>query len=468
MRYLLCIIIFTFYTCTFWAQTAQNVKLLCNWHDTSGIRPHNSQYFNDVWGFVQNGKEYAVIGSTEGMHIIDVINCHEVAFYAGNSAGSHVIGRDCIVYRNYLYVVCDQGEESRLQIFDLTTLPDSLHLVYTTTSTEITRAHEIYVDSAKAKLYVCMHNYMDESSGIPVSMVKPLSVFSLVNPEHPTLLTHFEYSDLIHNVFVRNDTAYLSASLSGYVIADFSANSSYQILGVLPDYDYKGYNHSSSINSNGIGVMADETYGMPLKVINTKEANNIEVIATFSPRPGDSTCIPHNPYIFNEDYVLISHYLDGLQIYNISKPDSPYRTGYYDTYPGPDFKGFSGAWGCYPYLPSRRILVSDMQTGLYVLNADSALNISVKDTVINKSQFAIYPNPMVEKLTIAIPEKGEVQLVVSDVQGRIIFKQQMALGSASNQIVELQLPHNCPTGMYMVRIRAGKNVYVGKFIKEAK
>ncbi len=465
MRYLVCLIIFTIFTIAAPAQVAEKVSLLCNWKDTTGIRPHNAQYFNDVWGFVSNGKEYAAIGSSEGVHIIDVDNCNQVAFYAGNSAGSHIINRDHVVYRNYLYAICDQGPESRLQIFDVSTLPDSLHLVYTSSHTEITRAHDIYIDSAKAKLYVCIHSYTDESSGQPVDMFKPMSVFSLADPEHPTLLTHFEFPDLIHDVFVRNDTAYLSATLSGYAIADFSGNTSYQILGVLPDYDYKGYNHSSSINNSGIGVMADETFGMPLKVINTKEVNNIEVVATFSPRPGDTTCVPHNPFILNEDYVLVSHYHDGLQIYNISQPDSPYRVGYYDTYPDPDFKGYAGAWGCYPYLPSHRILVSDMQTGLYVLNADSALNLSVKDSVITKKPFSIYPNPATDKLTISLPETGDISLSVCDIQGRVILKQAISLGSVPNQGIELPLLRNCPMGMYVIHIIAGSNTYTGKFIK---
>ena len=465
MRHLLCIVILLFAAAGASAQGSEKVRLLCNWNDTTGIRPHNSQYYNDVWGFVLKGKEYAAIGSTEGVHIIDIDNCREVAFHKASFAGPDVIHRDYKVYKNYLYAVCDEGQESRLQIFDLNYLPDSLHQVYESTKYECVTAHNIFIDSAKAKLYFGIHKLFD-SFDTPLD--HRMSCYSLENPEHPTFLTAIYFDDFpqpIHDMYVRNDTAYCSGSNSGFLVADFSANTSYQILGVLPEYDYKGYNHSGWINNSGIGVMADETHNMPLKVIDTRNINNIEVVSTFSPNPTDTNCIPHNPFIFNEDYVLISYYMDGLQIYNISRPDSPYRTGYFDTYPAPSFKGYAGAWGCYPYLPSGRILVSDMQTGLYVFDADSALGIERKDTLITKQPFNIYPNPATDKLTISLPETGDISLSVCDIQGRVIIKQAISLGSVPNQGIELPLPRNCPTGMYIIHIIAGSNSYTGKFIK---
>lgn len=466
MRYRLFLIISLFFTTAVSAQVAEKVTLLCNWNDTTGIRPHNAQYFNDVWGFVHNGKEYAAIGSTEGVHIIDVNNCNEVAFHQATFSGPDVIHRDYKVYRNYLYAVCDEGQDSRLEIFDLSYLPDSLHRVYVSTQYECVTTHNLFIDSAKAKMYFGIHKASDSVGGL---IDNRMACFSLADPEHPTFLTAIgnnNFAQPIHDMYVRNDTAYCSGSNYGFLVADFSANTSVQVLGVLPDYDYKGYNHSSWINNSGIGVMADETHGMPLKVIDTRNINNIEVLANFMPSfIGDTFCIPHNPFILNEDYVLISYYMDGLQIYNISQPDSPYRTGYYDTYPAPSFRGFAGAWGCYPYLPSHRILVSDMQTGLYVFNADSALNLSVKDSVITKKPFNLYPNPATDKLTISLPETGDIALSVCDIQGRIILKQSISLGAVPNQGIELPLPRNCPMGMYFIHIIAGSNTYTGKFIK---
>jgi choice-of-anchor B domain-containing protein len=460
-------LLFLLSACAF-GQQSEQVSLLCNWNDTAGLSNRNGQYFNDVWGFTWNKKEYAAIGSTEGVHIIDVNNCKQVAFYKGTSAGRHVVHRDYKVYKNYLYAVCDEGSDSRLQIFDLKYLPDFLHEVYVSPKQEIVTVHNIFIDTAKAKLYCGINTYGQPGTNMPVT--EPMSVFSLEDPEHPVFLTHFQFPDYIHDVYVRNDTAYCSASLRGYVVADFSKDTSYDIIGILPSYDYKGYNHSSWINSKGIGVMADETHGMPMKVIDTREINNTEVRSYFMPRWLDSTCIPHNPYILNEDYVLISYYFDGLQIYNISNPDSPRRVGYYDTYPGNGVKGgFAGAWGCYPYLPSHRILVSDMQTGLYVLNADTALNLHIEqDTTVQPPvamTFSLYPNPVKDVLKISLPETGDVTAAVYDIQGKYLLKQTIYIDPASSHGFELTLPRNCPMGMYTVRVIAGRSSYTGKFIK---
>ena len=55
------------------AQTNENLELLYQWSEDSlvGSSAYNNTY-NEVWGFVMNNKEFAVIGSTAGTHIFDV------------------------------------------------------------------------------------------------------------------------------------------------------------------------------------------------------------------------------------------------------------------------------------------------------------------------------------------------------------------------------------------------------------
>ena len=413
MRPLLVLLLLSvFYTVR--AQNRDKVHLLCNWNDTTGLRPHFNQYYNDVWGFSWKGREYAAIGSTEGVHIVDVNNCRQVAFHEGSTAGEHVVHRDFKTYKNYLYAVCDEGDDSRLQIFDFSYLPDSIHQVYESIPEICVRAHNIFIDTITAKIYLCGRN----RSAYPDA----LNVYSLLKPEQLLYYGHFNdpfTAYYVHDVYVRNDTAYCSAGNQGYVIVSF-VHPLWQnnILGILPSYDYKGYNHSSWVNTRGIGVMADETAASPMKVIDVNDPSDIKVRSYFSPRPGDSTCMPHNPYILNDDYVLIAYYRDGLQIYNISNPDSPYRAGYYDESPGPEVAGFSGAWGCYPYLPSGRILISDMQTGLYVLDADSALNRLPKDEPPAEpaaTSFKIYPNPVIKDLQFSVPDTGTASAAICDI-----------------------------------------------------
>ena len=122
-------------TLTF-AQTFPSWQLspLYNWQDTT-LTP-SWQYdntYNEIWGVQINGVEIAIIGSTAGTHFFDVTDpasVSQVDFVAGAYTGSGVIHRDYHDYNGYLYAVCDEGNNSTLQILDMTNLPNSVSVVY--------------------------------------------------------------------------------------------------------------------------------------------------------------------------------------------------------------------------------------------------------------------------------------------------------------------------------------------------
>ena len=116
------------------AQVSHNVNLLYNWQDSTlvGSAAFNNIY-NEVWGVVINNREYAIIGSTAVTHIFDVsdpINSYEAAFIAGEVTGAQIIHRDYHDYNGYLYIVADEGQQSKLKIVDLSSLPSSVSVVY--------------------------------------------------------------------------------------------------------------------------------------------------------------------------------------------------------------------------------------------------------------------------------------------------------------------------------------------------
>ncbi|MFQ5335697.1 MAG: hypothetical protein ACE5DN_06450 [Flavobacteriales bacterium] len=142
------------------AQDSLNVHLLYHWNDTTlvGSNAYNNTY-NEVWGFVQGGREYAVIGSTMGTHIFDVtdpINTTLVDFVPGAVQGGTIVHRDFHDYNGYLYTASDEGA-STLQILDLSYLPDSVHKVYDSPAI-FSRAHNIFIDTSSAHLYQCGGN----------------------------------------------------------------------------------------------------------------------------------------------------------------------------------------------------------------------------------------------------------------------------------------------------------------------
>jgi choice-of-anchor B domain-containing protein len=346
-------------SCTY---VSENVELLGQWSDPSlSVNGFGAQY-SEVYGTVVNGNEYAIIGSTDGTHIIDVndaANPTEVAFVPGAYGGSSVVHRDFHTHNNFLYAVCDQGT-STLQIMDISDLPNQPVVEYSSDAL-FSRTHNIFIDTALSKLYAV------SASGFGLS--SPLLVIDISDEINPVLLHDLDgMLPGSHDIYVENDTAFVNGSGSGLWVYDFSGPAP-AVIGSLDSYPDAGGNHSGWLdNDNDIYVFADENFGFDLKVCEVSDLTDIQVESTFNSDVHPSS-IPHN-LIIKENYVYLSYYHDGLQIFDIADPQNPVKAGYYDTYLPDDHTGFKGAWGVFPHLPSGNILISDMQEGLFVLKFD--------------------------------------------------------------------------------------------------
>ena len=78
-------------------QVAQ-FNLLGTWSvDTLPASSAHNNTYNEVWGITNEGREYAIIGSTYGTHFIDVTNPNnptEVYVLEGGTTGPAIIHRD--------------------------------------------------------------------------------------------------------------------------------------------------------------------------------------------------------------------------------------------------------------------------------------------------------------------------------------------------------------------------------------
>jgi len=144
-------------------------------------------------------------------------------------------------------------------------------------------------------------------------------VFSLADPVNPVELVNFFTTETTHDIYVRNDTAFVNNGNSGLFVYDFTNVTNPQLLGSLTSYPHQGYNHSGWLNGDGtIYALADETVGKDIKICNVSNLFNITVIDTVN-SGGDSLSIPHN-LIIRGNYLYASYYKDGLYIYDISNP----------------------------------------------------------------------------------------------------------------------------------------------------
>ena len=377
-----------------------NLNLLANW-DIDTMPNSGSIVYNDCWGYVDcSGREYAVMGSASYSHFFDLqdpTNPIEIGYFAG---GATTIWRDFKSYKNYIYGVCDSCTEG-LQVFDMTTAPDSVVRVLQTDEF-FGKSHNIFLDTLNAKLYCPGTN--TQSNGL---VILDLSE----TPENPTLLSSIELpGGYVHDLYVRNDTAYCSHGFNGLYVYDMSDPLNPVTLGVLNDYPQSGYNHSSwlSVDGNHL-IMADETHDRALKIVSTDDLEDMEVTDLFRSTllaPEDTASIVHNPFVLG-DLVFLSYYHDGVQVYDFSDPTNAVKVASYDTETGnTDYAGFKGCWGVYPYLPSGTIIASDVQNGLFLFETEN----------LDMAPVTNYSSPMVsldQTGTVSICEEETLTINIS-------------------------------------------------------
>jgi choice-of-anchor B domain-containing protein len=394
----------------FSSNAQQTATLLYHWQDSTLVAStaHNNTY-NECWGFEINSHEIAVIGSTAGTHFFDVTNpatATEVAFVAGAYTGTGVIHRDYHDFEGYLYVVCDEGNTSTLQIIDITNLPDSVSTVYDSNAL-LTRSHNIYIDTTSAKMYSCGTN-------------GTMQVYSLNSPQNPILI--YSYNTYVHDAYIINDIAYLNCGGNGLIIEDFTMVSTIgdqpTQLATFTSYPDAGYNHSGWLSEDQtIYAMFDENHGYDVKILDVSDLNNISVLSIFNSGV-DSQSMAHNG-IIKDDLLFISYYHDGLRVFDISDPLNPIQTCQYDTYSSNNYAGYKGAWGVYPNLPSGNIIVSDMQTGLYVFSGSFPLAVNNLEPVPS----LVFPNPAKNQFTIT--NQSAISIILYDVFGKRVLQQNL-------------------------------------------
>jgi choice-of-anchor B domain-containing protein len=429
---------------------ALNITLLSTYDDPAvmpesvyGIR------YQGVWGWTDpgSGREYGVIGSTAGTYILEVTDPSVPVLrdYVPHYQ-TDLIWHEYKTYGNYLYIISDDGGNNTLQICDLSTLPDSVTVVHDNSSIFV-HAHTLYIDGNK--LYVgSVSTNTDFSS---------MNVYSLDNPASPTLLRRLDqdypFIGHVHDMFVVNDTVFASCGYDGLFIYHYdSVANDFTQIGSLLNYPDQGYNHSSFISSDHSTLyMCDEVPdGMAVKVVDVTDISNPTVVDTFYSNTGATA---HNPYVLG-DLLIIAYYQDGLWVYDISDPQAPVMTGYFDThpqnppgsYPGP---AYQGCWGAYTDLPSGTILASDMQLGLFCLDISGATG--VEEAAGNN--FSLYPNPAGNFVRIRMNKSGaDQEITVTDITGR-----EVSVGAVMDGDGFILDTRSLTPGMYVINLTGDKS-----------
>ncbi len=416
-------------------------------------RAGNSTY-GDVWSYVApNGTEYALLtGRGSGLSIIDVTAAPqqapvEVGFIASPPGASDA--KDVKVFGRYAYVAHERGP---VQIVDLEdpTAPLEAGLLDVQPGTSGGGSHNVLV--ADGKLWV-VGGRTAGNAGV--------RVYGLEDAAAPRLLGSFQPTHqrvpYYHDFEVRGDRAYGSAIYSGGGV-DVLDVSDLEDIKLVATFTYPGAGaHNTCSTPDGQTVYVGDEIGSNgnwMRIFDVSDIQNAELVGEIIVNR-DATV--HNCYVVGER-LFVAHYTEGLRVFDVSDPHVPVEVAFLDTYLETNL-GFRGAWTATPPLPSGKVLVSDLQSGLFVVVLEDALGVAVMPGTAPTSTLRAWPNPASRALSVAFDLEGasSVRLSVLDALGReVAVLEEGALGAGPHR-AQVNLEDVAP-GLYVVRLVEGGRV----------
>ena len=276
------------------------------------------------------------------------------------------------VYDEYAYVVNETS--GGIQVFDLSLIDSgTVSILSTPGQFGPAKSHNVTINPDSGYLYL---------SG---SSADGLQVYDLNgDPANPSFAGSSPVS-YIHDLVVHS---YTSGPYAGKeIVFAFSASSGVQIIDVTDkgnmvllsttSYPNTTYTHHGALSEDlqylfvndeldeqdNANVSTTTTY-----VLDVQDLSAPSYVTSFT---NGLAAIDHNPMV-RGNYLYEANYTSGLRIYDVSDINNVTEVGYYDTYPADNNTAFNGAWGVDASLPSGTVIVSDIQSGLFVLDPSRA------------------------------------------------------------------------------------------------
>ena len=319
------------------------------------------QTLANICGFAQGGREYALLGASKGMIIMDV-TVPESPVQVIQLPGPDNLWKEIKVYGHYAYITSEGGQG--LQVVDMAGLPkadDVKYKFYTgdgDIAGQLNKIHALHIDTTKGVVY-CFGTTGVGNRGAVMMDIK-------TDPWNPRYLGAVA-KDYIHDGYAEKDTLYAGHIYRGEMEIWYTGNKSNpQSLGTVKTPT--AFTHNIWLSANRqTAFTTDENNNSFLASYDVSDPSNIKFLDKISHNIGSGAVI-HNTHIINE-FAVSSYYTEGVTIHDVHRPDNLVEVAHYDTY-GPPIdvnNPFSGAWGVYPYLPSGNLVISNINEGLYIV-----------------------------------------------------------------------------------------------------
>lgn len=335
---------------------------------------------NDIWGWTDptTGKEYALMGVNNGTVFIDISE-PETPVYLGklNTATGSSSWRDVKVFNNHAYIVSEAAGHG-MQVFDLTKLRNVTNAPVTFTADAnfngFTNSHNIVINEDSGFAYAVGTARNDQFNG-------GVHFIDINNPASPMAAGGYGDDGYTHDgqvvTYTGPDSDYtgreifIGSNEDRMVIADVTDKDNPSGISSMT-YSNLEYTHQGWFTEDQrffiLGDELDElSFGFKSRAIvfDLTDLDNPILHTTYS---GPTSAIDHNGYVKGDTYFL-ANYTAGVRIIDISDIENKNMSeaGFFDTFPQNDNANFNGVWSLYPYFESGNIIISDIDSGFFIV-----------------------------------------------------------------------------------------------------
>lgn len=355
----------------------------CNGYDFLGnlsLATFNASSANDIWGWTDpsTNSEYAIIGLDNGTAFVDITDTENLLYLGKlNTATFASTWRDIKVYQDHAFIVSEAPGHG-MQVFDLTKLRavtnPPVTFVADALYTEFGNAHNIVINELSGFAFAVGTDRNDAFNG----GARFINIQDPMNPiaaggygnngyTHDAQVVTYNGPDLDHI----GKELFIGANEDQLVIADVSDKGNPVEISSL-QYSNIGYTHQGWFTEDHryfiVGDELDEiNFGFNSRtlVFDLVDIDNPQLHTTYT---GPTGAIDHNGYTRGNQF-YVANYTAGVRVLNIAQIGSQtiVEEGFFDTYPANNNASFDGVWSVYPYLESGKIILSDMNSGLFVI-----------------------------------------------------------------------------------------------------
>ncbi len=335
---------------------------------------------NDIWGWTdpEDGREYALVGLDNGTAFVDITDPDNLV-YLGKlpTATTNSSWRDIKVYQNHAYIV-SEAEDHGMQVFDLTLLRTvagaPLSFAANARYRGFGNAHNVVINETTGFAYAVGTARDDSFNG-------GAHFIDLSDPVNPVQAGGYGDNGYTHDAqavtYTGPDADYsgreifVGANETSVVVVDVTDKQNPALISEF-NYPNTAYTHQGWLTEDHryyiLGDELDEpNFGFNSRtlVFDFSDLDNPVPHATYL---GPSAAIDHNGYVLGDEFYL-ANYTAGMRLIDLSEIEANIlaELAFFDSYPLNNSTSFNGVWSVYPYFASGKIVLNDINSGLFVI-----------------------------------------------------------------------------------------------------